>query len=302
MTPPPARNGLAIAATCAAMAAFAVNDSMMKLAGSLLPTGETMALRSVLALIGLLLVLGLSRGVPRRADLLHPVVLLRSALEMGVATAYLSALPHMPLTNALAVFLTAPLMSSAAAPFVLKERVGWRRWAAVGVGFIGVLLVIRPGMSGFNIWTLAVIAAAACAVTRDFASRRLPAHIPSTTATIGALGAALVGGLLLGLGEAADWRPPDSASLWPILLAVIAIIVGNQLVIVGFRHGDASVVSPYRYTILAWGLLMGFAMFGETPDGPAIAGITLIAGAGLYTLHRERVRGVVRGPATPPGD
>ena len=170
-----------------AMAAFTLNDTAMKLVMQSVPLFQAIGLRGLLATL-VLLVLGWRMGglrlkLPRR-DLW--LLALRSLAEVLGTLTFLAALNHMPLANLSAILQVLPLAVTLAAALFLGDRVGWRRMTAIVVGFIGVLIIIRPGPAGFDLWALMGLASVACVVVRDLTTRRMSASLPSVTVALSA--------------------------------------------------------------------------------------------------------------------
>ena len=158
-TPPPSDNRKGILLMMAAMAGFILNDTFVKLASEELPTGQIIFLRGVLATPLVLLLAWRWGAFARLSALRDRFVAWRTVGEMGSTALYLTALFNMPLTNVTAILQIVPLITTAAAAIFLGERVGLRRWAAVSLGLLGVLVIVRPGLEGFNAWSLVALAA-----------------------------------------------------------------------------------------------------------------------------------------------
>jgi len=208
-----------------------------------------------------------------RALLVVQTLLLASA----VAPVYLLARSKLA-SQALAVTL-------AAAAF-MGEPVGWRRYVAIGVGFAGVLVIARPGTDGFNVYALWALASVGCIVLRDLSTRRLS---PDTSA----LGVSLVtsAALTLVAGLAAlfgDWAPIAPAHFALLGIAAVGLLVGYVFSVHAMRRGDIGFVQPFRYSLLVFAIINGIVLFGEWPDVWTLVGAAMVAGTGLYTLHRER--------------
>lgn len=283
-----AANRRGILALVASMAAFSTNDTLVKLVAKSYPLGEVLFVRGVMAsaLIAAFIVwsghLAVLRMRPGR------IVTLRSVLE-GVSTfLFTSALVHMPVAELSAVLLVAPLILTALAIVFLKETVGWRRWAAIAVGFVGTLFVVKPTPGAFDVWAMVGLGCACVAAVRDFVTRRIAPTTPTVLVSFLASVAAAVVGALMGPFE--HWQPiaPGTLALLAVIAALLA--VGHSLLVVAFRGADVSVVSPFRYTILIWAAIGGYLAFGEVPDRWAMVGAGLIVASGLYALHRETVR------------
>ena len=273
----------------AAMAGFTMNDAITKAVSSEMNFGEIMLVRGVFA-IALIATLAWHQGAmrPLRTLVMKPVALRVVGEVLGTVT-FLAAIVHLPLANTSAIFQALPLAVTLGAALMFGEPVGWRRWLAIVAGFIGVLIIVRPGVEGFNQFSLfALISVVFCAV-RDLATRRIPAQVPSlfitlvTTVTVTIAGAAII----VPLG---GWTPPSTRALGLLTLAAVLLLIGYQCVIMALRTGDISAVAPFRYSALLWAMLLGYLVFGDVPDAMMVTGATIIVLSGLYAFYRERIR------------
>lgn len=280
-------NTSGILAMVGASLCFITSDSLVKVLGGSLPVAQIIFLRGVLATVFILVVarsLGHLKPIPRSA---WGKLTFRTLAEVCCTLLYLTALMHMPIPNNTAIMQSAPLFLTIYAALVLREDVGWRRWSAVLIGFAGMLLIVKPGTDGFNVYTMLTIGAALMVTGRDLLTRYLPYDIPAlmiTLVTMAALGIA-GGAITLGTG---DWRPVTPWLGLLIALTAIVLTMGFLCVITAMRMGEVSVVSPYRYTILLFALFYGYILFDEVPDLLALLGMALIAGSTLYVFARER--------------
>ena len=298
--PSPAANRRGIVAMIAAMTFFAGNDALLKLASATLPPGQLMAIRGLFAALlttGAVLAL---RQLAEVGSVLAPVVILRASIEAGIAFLFITGVAVLPLADITAILQATPLIMTLVAVILGIERVGWRRWSAVVVGFLGVLLIVKPGLAGIDPYALVALAAAALVAARDFATRAIGSHVPSIVVTLATSLGVCLAGFLLGLGE--DWRPLGARELGLVAAAAVVVTLGNFAVITAFRGTDVSVVSPFRYSNVPFAILLGLALFGDLPDLLALAGIALIVGSGLYTLQRERGRNAARDLAPAVGE
>jgi drug/metabolite transporter (DMT)-like permease len=283
-----------ILAMCAAMALFVANDTLVKLAAAELPTHQILFLRGIMA-SALVAMAILWRGAQREwRSLLHPLIVLRSLIEAFIAYTYIAALGTLSVADVTAILLLSPLLITAFSALVLKEDVRWRRWAAVAVGCVGMLLVVRPGGGVFGPAALLALLSTIGVAARDLVTRRLPATAPTllVTASTVLLLTALSGIACLALPMA----PLRPAALAWLAAAAVLVLFGNFAIVVAFRDVDVSAVSPFRYTVIVWAVAAAYVVFGETPDPLGWAGITLIVGSGLYAMHRETARARQRGP------
>ena len=200
---------------------------------------------------------------------------------------FIWGLAYLPIAGASATAFVAPMFVTGLSVLMLGETVGVRRWIATLVGLAGVLIVVRPGSSAFQLAAFFPIASAlgwafALVLTREIAGIDRPA----TTMTY----SALVGLAVLSAIVPFVWVPPSWQQVGIASLIGIASTLGHWIVVMAYRHADASVLAPFTYSQLVWVSLLGVVMFGEIPDRWTIAGATVIISSGLYIAHRERVR------------
>lgn len=268
-----------------AMAAFVVNDALMKLAAAELPTGQVIFLRGliVVPLLGALLLLTATPGTLRALS--RPAITARSAAEVGAALLYFTALFHMPIAECTAILQFTPLALTAGAALFLGARVGWRRWLATLVGLIGVLIIIRPGAAAFNPFAALALLSVAFIAARDLITRTLGAEVP--TLLIAFTSTAAVALSSLGLMPFETWQWPSPEALFALAGASIALLGAQYWIIFAMRTGDIAVVAPFRYSIILWAIVSGFMVWGEVPDFATWTGIAIVTAAGLYTFLRE---------------
>lgn len=276
--------------------AYVLNDAVVRLA-----TEEGLGVYQVLCMRGIAMAVlfaavGRARGEQvQRAHLERPA-LLRVLAEMVSTCLFFAALVRMEFANAQAILQFVPLAVTLAAAFVLRESVGTRRYAAILVGFIGVLVVIRPATEGFNIWSLAVIGSVATMVLRELATRNVAATTPGLSiAFMTAVGNTLLTGAI---AVFVGWSGVTGNGLLLILLASCLLFFGYVFTIQSVRIGDLSASAPFRYTVLLGAVVTGYLLFDEVPDAFTLIGSALILGAGLYAIALDRsspTRGQTRG-------
>ncbi|WP_066710661.1 DMT family transporter [Celeribacter ethanolicus] len=280
----------AILMIVASMAFFTVEDMFIKHLSGFMPVGQVLLAISVVS-AGIFLTWALLRGdpvfVPRNW---RPVILIRALTEAVASVAFVTALSRVEISTVAAVFQSMPLAVTLGAALFLGERVGWRRWSAITLGFVGVLMIIRPGMSGFEPQALWVLIAVVAITTRDLMTRVMDAAVPSTVVSFQAFLAVIPAALLnLWLSGAAPVAP-DLSLAFQTLIAILAGAAGYTLIVAGMRLGDASAVTPFRYSRLVFTMIGGVLVFHERPDLMTLAGSALIIASGLYTFLRERKR------------
>jgi drug/metabolite transporter (DMT)-like permease len=214
---------------------------------------------------------------------------------VGVLTSsvlFIMALKHMPLADATATGFVAPLFVTALSIPILGEKIGWRRWTATLVGFVGVLIVVRPGGAGFQIASLLAVASALAWAFAMIMTRMMSrTESPLTTLTY----SALIGFGLTSFVVPFLWGPVTPLILLMGVFVGVSSTVGHWLIVLAYRHADASLLAPFSYIQLLWASLLGLVVFAVLPDFWTLVGAVIIAGSGLYTAHRERVTAKLRG-------
>ncbi len=271
----------------ASMASFTLNDAMIKLTGGAVPLMQLLFLRGVLSSL-LILVLAQRLGAIhfRIASRDWWLIAIRSGAEVGAAYFFLTALFNMPLANVTAILQVLPLTVAIGAALFFREPLGWRRMSAIMIGFMGMLLIVRPGPEGFSLWSGYALMAVVFVTMRDLATRRLSPDVPSMTVTF--LAALTVMGCA-GLASIAEpWAPLDLRLTALITASSVFIIGGYWFSVRVMRVGDISFIAPFRYTGLVWALLLGWLVFGDWPSNLTLMGATIVVATGLFTLYRER--------------
>lgn len=271
-----------------AMAAFTIEDTFIKRLSVDMPVGQILigiGFGSACVFAAMARLRG-DRILTRAAW--RPVFLVRALCEALAAISFATALSKVDISIVASVFQTTPLAITMGAALFLGEDVGWRRWTAIIIGFSGVLLIIRPGLDGFEPMALLVLVSVLMVATRDIITRRIDVNVPSSVISFQGF-AILVpaGALLLLLSHGAPVAP--SGLGWTMLAFAVVFGAGAYYCIVtAMRIADASVVTPFRYTRLLFSLLVGVIIFGERPDMLTLTGASLIIATGLYTFLRER--------------
>jgi drug/metabolite transporter (DMT)-like permease len=271
-----------------AMGCFVSGDTIIKYSGQSLPVGELMFLRGLFASI-IITATGFISGVFQHSfHILTPAMAVRTVGEIGATMLFFSALVRMPFADVNAIGQFTPLAVTAGAAMFLGEQVGWRRWLATAAGLAGVLIIIRPGSTAFNWGALFVLGSVACVTVRDLVTRQMGLALPALViATVSSAGVAVSGLLLLPFET---WQLPSPGLVALLGCAAVFIFGGYYWIITAMRTGEIAVVSPFRYTATVFALVSGYVVFGEVPEGVTAFGILVVMAAGLYTLHRERVR------------
>ncbi|MEM9207301.1 MAG: DMT family transporter [Pseudomonadota bacterium] len=286
--PDASRNTRGIIAMLAAMACYITNDVFVKLASDALPTGQIIFFRGLFGTVFIAGAITLTSGMPSPRSLVHWSVILRTVCEIAATFLYLSALFRMPIANATAILQAMPLFITALAVIVLGERVGWRRWLAISVGFVGMLLVVQPGLGGFNAASLLVIAAMVAMAGRDISTRFIPADISSQAITL--LTAFSITIAAIAFVPFETWQPMNSTLIAHLICAAVFLAGGYLFITLATRSADISAIAPFRYSILVWAFIYGVVIWGDWPNPLALFGMAIIVSSGLYVFHRERLK------------
>ncbi len=218
----------------------------------------------------------------------HPgLQITRGALAAGSGACFIVALAFVPLADAVAVSFVAPFFVTVLGAMILREPVGIRRWSAVTIGFVGAMIVIRPGLGAIHPAVMLVVLAAFFFALRQIVSRALSGS-DRTVTTVAYT--ALVGSLILTIPLPFVWRWPTSGLEITLLISfAVMAALGELMVIKALEVAQAVVVAPVHYTLLIWGVMYGYLVFAQLPDLWTWIGALIITATGIYTLHRERV-------------
>lgn len=276
-----------ILAMLLAVGLFSLMDGGLKHLSAHYPPMQVAAIRGLSSLPLVMAWVIATGGALALLRIRWPLHLLRGALSIVMLAAFAYALKRMPMTGAYALFFVAPLLITALSVPLLGEKVGPRRWTAIAVGLLGVLVVLRPTGAGMLSWAgLAVLLAAAGYALSAILVRVLHRTDSSQSMVFWML-------LMTGAGAAAmawpGWVPLQGADGWIIVAVGLSGFLGQVAITEAFRHGQASVVAPFEYSALAWALGLDWLVWQVLPDGMTFVGAGIIVASGLYLLRRERV-------------
>jgi len=269
------------------MMAFVINDTFLKLTDGAIPLFQLIFVRGVLATV-LIFLLARSLGTLRlsisRSD--KGLIALRGLTEVVTAYFFLTALFNMPIGNLNAIMQVVPLTVTLGSALFYREAVGWRRLLAIGIGLGGVMLIVRPGVEGFNIWSLYALAAVLGVTVRDLITRRLSHQVAGMTVTLGTTVAVMLAAGLASLTE--EWAPITRPAAFYICGSAVFVLVGYFASIQAMRTGEVSFIAPFRYTGLVIAMIIGFMVFDEVPRALTLLGASIVMATGLFTFYRER--------------
>jgi drug/metabolite transporter (DMT)-like permease len=252
-----------------AMGSFVCNDTLGKLVGQSLPVGELIFIRgsiSVLLIGAICLWQGLLPELPR---IRQKSILLRSSCDVIATISFVTALMHMQIANLTSVMQAVPLAVALLSAVFLGEEAGWRRMAAIIGGFIGVLMIVKPSVTSFNVYEVLA---------------RIPIFVVALAnacfVTLGGGALAVVQGVQL----------PEAWQIGMLALAACFLSSGYLLMVATLRAGELTATAPFRYSVMVFSILSGILVFGEVPDRVAILGMAMIVVCGLYAARREAMR------------
>ena len=298
---------------------LSMNDLAIKALSDTYALHQVILIRAFIGLALVLIVMKISSGGMRQILTSRPGAhLLRVSIVMVSNITYFVGLSLMPLADAVAVAFVSPLLVTLMSAVILGEKVGPRRWAAVAVGLLGVVVMTRPGGGVIQPAAILVLISAFCYASSHMMTRRMRDTESAMTLNfytqVGFTIVSLTFGLIAGDGHLAQapgstweflfrpWILPPTTDWWAFVATGLAVGVGGLMMSQAYRLSEAALIAPFEYIGMPMAIFWGVVAFGTWPDATAWAGIALICGAGLYTIWRETVRKKVQDVAAPSGD
>ncbi|TPK75799.1 DMT family transporter [Mesorhizobium sp. B2-3-14] len=266
---------------------YLVNDTMMKLATSGLPSYEVLFLRGAAATLWglpLLFALGYGKQIPLIFD---RRVLRRNLLELAAILCYVVALANMQIADSTALGQITPLLMLVGSSILFGERIGGQRMALIGLGFIGALMVAQPTMQGISIYALLALGNATFAAARDLAGRKIAAEVPGMIVAISAVVVVLIGAGAAHL-VSERWVAPEAHHLMLMAGAGFFLIFGHFFIFMAYRVGPTGAVAPFYYCFTVWAVISGLLVFGQFPNALAVCGILLVVASGLTIVSLDQ--------------
>ncbi len=268
------------------------NDAVLKWLTGEYPVGQLLFFRGLFVLMAISVIVWRSGGF----EVIRFNSLWGQAQRAGFAFTsgflFITGISFLPLADAIAITFAGPLFITALAGPMLGEAVGWRRWAAVFIGFIGVLVMVRPSTEALQLAALLPLGASLAGALRDITTRRISAHETSMSILLFSTVAVIVFGLgTLPFG----WSPVTLPDL--SLMALSGLFVGgaHYFLIERFRWAEAALLAPFKYANMIWAVIFGFVIFGDLPDSWTLSGAAFVVVCGLYIAHRESLAAKGRG-------
>lgn len=270
-----------------AMAGFALEDMFIKLLADALPVGQILVFLGIGGALAFGLIAHRKGQQLLSPALLTPALLLRNLAELVGTVGFVLGFVLASLATASAILQAAPLVVTLGAVIFLGEKVGWRRWTAIGIGFFGVILIVRPGMAGFEPASLFAVIGVIGLAGRDLATRVIPRTVSSYQISSWAFAMIIPAGVFLMVTMETPAIMPSMAQLTGLIAALGVGVLAYYALVASMRVGELSFVTPFRYTRMLFALIVAVLVFGERPDAMTLLGAAIIVAAGMFTLWRE---------------
>jgi S-adenosylmethionine uptake transporter len=275
---------------------FALNDAMGKWLVASFSVGQVVFIRS----IGAFIVLGpmiANQGTAKLFQMERPVLQSLRVLATTVDTAlFYAAVVYLPLADVMSFYMAGPIYVAALSHFLLGEKVGWRRWAAILVGFCGVLIILKPSSAAFSLSSMFALVGSIAFAFAIILSRRLRGTSDTTLVTWQTIGTLLVGAVMT-IGA---WRTPSALDFGAMLLLGIVSCSAHLMITRALKLAPASTLAPLHYSLLLWAVIFGLTFFGDVPGPRILIGSAIVVLAGLFIFHRQKVVETVVPPENVP--
>ena len=285
MTPPRSANVAGIALMVLGVFLFCCNDALGKWLLATYSVWQMLMIRSaaaILVLSPMLLRIGPTpfTGAPRKR-----LQLLRVSMSVTEAIMFFLAVTYLPLADTITFYLAAPIYVTALSAIFLKEPVGWRRWSAVTVGFIGVLIALRPSAATLT-WPALIAIAGSLFYAIFLITTRMLRGTHDAVLVTGTFGTMLI---VAGTVAPFTWAAPSLRDFALMAGLGVVAMIGAACINRSLRLAPASVGVPFQYTMIVWAIILGYLVFGDVPDAFTLVGAAIIVAAGLYILWREQI-------------
>lgn len=272
------------------MALFAVEDMFIKLLTAAMSIGQVLVFlglggAAVFAVMALA-----NRQKLWTRDMRHPAFVIRNLGEIFGTLCFVTAIALTPLSSAASILQAMPLVVTMGAALFLGEKVGWRRWSAIGVGFVGVLIILQPGLDGFDANALFAVGGVIGLTVRDLATRAAPNTLSALQMSTYGFGLIVPPALILMAVQGDRFVPVQGMAPLLLIAAVIVGVAGYYAIVAAMRLGEVSAVTPFRYSRILFAMIIGIFVFGERPELTTYLGAAIVIGSGLYTFAREHLR------------
>jgi drug/metabolite transporter (DMT)-like permease len=271
----------------ASMAIFAIEDAFVKAASNALPVGQILIIFGMGGAVIFASMARLNNEPLFIKDVVSRPMRIRVVFEIIGRLFYVLAIAVTPLSSATVILQATPLVVVAGAAMVFGERVGWRRWSAIFIGLVGVIVIIQPGTDSFSMLSVLAIIGMIGFAGRDLASRAAPATL--STSILGLYGflSIVVAGSIFSIWQGASFVLPDVYTSFNLAGAILSGVAAYSCLMKAMRTGEVSAVTPFRYTRLLFGITLGVVLFGESLSSTMLLGSGLIVSSGLFIIWRR---------------
>ena len=271
----------------ASMAGFAVEDAFIKSAAGAIPLGQVIIMMGLLGIAAFSIMAIIANQPPIPRSVLSRTMAIRSGFEVTGRLFYALAITLTPISVASAILQASPLVVVLGAAVIFGEKVGLRRWLIILVGFCGVVVILRPGLDGFNALSILAVIGMLGFSGRDLATRAAPPSLSNAQLGVAGFVMLTLSGVII-LGFSGGAVLPTMPVLGKILAAAVFGVAGYSAITQAMRTGEVAVVTPFRYTRLLFAMILGVTVFGERPDAATLIGSAIIVGCGVLILATSR--------------
>jgi len=271
----------------ASMAIFAIEDAFVKAASNALPVGQILIISGMGGAVMFASMARLNNEPLFIKDVVSRPMRIRVVFEIIGRLFYVLAIAVTPLSSATVILQATPLVVVAGAAMVFGERVGWRRWSAIFIGLVGVIVIIQPGTDSFSMLSVLAIIGMIGFAGRDLASRAAPATL--STSILGLYGflSIVVAGSIFSIWQGASFVLPDVYTSFNLAGAILSGVAAYSCLMKAMRTGEVSAVTPFRYTRLLFGITLGVVLFGESLSSTMLLGSGMVVFSGLFIIWRR---------------
>lgn len=269
------------------MAGFAVEDAFIKSAARAMPLGQVIVMMGLLGIVAFSVWAWFAGQPPLPRAILSRTMAIRSGFEITGRLFYALAIALTPLSVASAILQASPLVVVLGAAWLFGEKVGLRRWVIILAGFCGVLIILRPGLDGFDALSILALIGMLGFSGRDLATRAAPPSLSNAQLGVAGFVMLTLSGVII-LAVTGGAVLPEAAELAKVIGAAVFGVAGYSAITKAMRTGEVAVVTPFRYTRLLFALVLGVTVFGEHPDAATLIGSAIIVGCGVLILTMNR--------------
>ena len=265
-----------------------INDAMAKYLTQSYPVGQVMALRGLSIIILLIAFLFLMNNLQALKFFSWKGHFLRAGAVTGSTFLFITGLSLLPITDAIAIAFVAPILTTILGVVVLREAVSWKRWAAIFVGFFGVVIILQPTSDAFKIAAIAPLGAAAFGAVRDVITRAISGSENSLSILFTSMLMITIAGFLT---YPLGWSAVKPSHIWIFITSSLLVGLAQYLMIEAFRLGEVALISPFKYSSLLWATLIGLVIWNDLPSKHVVLGAFILILSGIYLLRNEVTNG-----------